>query len=75
MMQKYGDIRNKLEKEGYKLPDDEFRNLLQYARRKAERAWKDESYLPLLLPDVIKDYFFGTTVNAISISMMEGSNI
>ena len=74
-MQDYREIRESMEKEGYKLQDGEYENLLEYARRKAKTAGKDESYLPLLLPDVIKEYFFRAYINLAGLMVMEGSNI
>ena len=74
-MQDYREIRESMEKEGYKLQDGEYENLLEYARRKAKSAGKDESYLPLLLPDVIKEYFFRAYINLAGLMVMEGSNI
>lgn len=64
-----------MEKEGYRLQDGEYENLLEFARRKAKSAGKDESYLPLLLPDVIKEYFFRAYINLAGVMAMEGSNI
>lgn len=74
-MQDYREIRESMEKEGYKLQDGEYENLLEYARRKVKSAGKDESYLPLLLPDVIKEYFFRAYINLAGLMAMEGSNI
>lgn len=74
-MQEFEGIRKELEKEGYTLSNGEFASLLEYARRKAESAGKDETYLPLLLPDVIKEYFFRACVTGISVLRMEGANI
>lgn len=74
-MQDYREIRESMEKEGYRLQDGEYENLLEFARRKAKSAGKDESYLPLLLPDVIKEYFFRAYINLAGVMAMEGSNI
>lgn len=75
-MEKYEGIRKELEKEGYKLPDDTFRTLLEYTRRKATISGQDESYLPVLLLDVVKEYFFRTAISAAGmLLMLEGSNI
>lgn len=70
----YEDIKQELEKDGYILSNAEFQSLLEYARRKAEVAGKDESYLPLLLPDVIKEYFFRAYITETSLLMMEDAN-
>ena len=53
-MNDYQGIREKAEADGYKVDDDTFHGLIEYARRKAKTAGRDESYLPFLLPDVIK---------------------
>ena len=74
-MQEFEDLREELEKDGYILSNGEFESLLEYAKRKAKTAGKDESYLPLLLPDVIKEYFFRTGVTGIGILQMEGATI
>ncbi|MDO4305723.1 MAG: hypothetical protein Q4C77_02735 [Eubacteriales bacterium] len=75
-MQDYEQIRQELEEKGYKLSDAEFASMVEYARRKAKVAGKDESYLSLLLPDVIEEYYFRMFINAVSsLRMMEGSNI
>lgn len=74
-MQYYREIRESMEEEGYKLQDRKYENLLKYARRKAKTAGKDESYLPMLLPDVIKEYFFRAHINLAGLMAMEGSNI
>lgn len=69
-MQECGDVRKELEQEGYRLRDEEYQSLLEYSRRKIAVAGKDESYLPLLLPDVIKEYFFMAYVNSVTILAM-----
>lgn len=74
-MQEFEDLRNELEKDGYILSNGEFESLLKYAKRKAKVAGKDESYLPLLLPDVIREYFFRACVTGIGVLRMEGANI
>lgn len=66
-MQDYEEIKKELEKEGYKFTDVEFSCLVEYARRKAKTAGKDESYLLLLIPDVAKEYFFRELVNTMPI--------
>ena len=67
----YQDVRERMEADGYKVSDDEFSQILSYARRKAEVSGKGESYLPLLLPDVIREWLIRQTVNRYSIAMME----
>ena len=65
------EIRKQFEKEGCCLTNEEYRNLVKYARRKMSLAGKDESYLPYLLTDVIKEFFIRNAVNAFSVEMME----
>ena len=57
LKESYEDIRKDAEKQGYSMTDRKFTELVQYAERKAAVAGKDESYIPYLLPDVIKEYF------------------
>lgn len=67
----YEDIRKDAEKQGYSMTDRKFTELVQYAERKAAVAGKDESYIPYLLPDVIKEYFIRNAINEVSTGMME----
>ncbi len=71
----YQGIREKAEADGYKVDDDTFQGLIEYARRKAKTAGRDESYLPLLLPDVIKEWHIRRAINTYSIAMMQIQNI
>lgn len=71
MALKYQGIRERMEADGYRVGDDEFSEIVSYAKRKAETAGKDESYLPLLLPDVIREWVIRQTVNRYSMAMME----
>lgn len=74
-MQEYEEIRKECEKEGCKVDDKEFGDLLSYARRKAGVLGKGESYISYLLPDVIREYIFRNTVNAISMAIMNVADI
>ncbi len=74
MQSEYEEIKKEFEERGYKFPDGLFEHLVDFARRKAQVAGKDESYLPLLLPDVVSEYFFRAIVNLQSIHAMESSN-
>lgn len=74
-MQEYGDVKIELEKEGYVISDSEFDCIVEYARRKAEASGKSESYLPVLIPDVVKEYFFRAAFNVATVLMEEGTNI
>ena len=67
----YQDIRKKAEADGYKVDDDTFRELIEYARRKAKVAGRDESYLPFLLPDVIKEWYIRRAINVYSLAMVQ----
>ena len=67
----YQGIRARMEADGYKVGDDEFVQILPYAKRKAEVSGKGESYLPFLLPDMIREWLIRQTVNGYSIAMME----
>lgn len=74
-MQEYEEIRKECEKQGSKVDDEEFEDLLSYARRKADVLGKGESYISYLLPDVIREYLFRNTVNAISMAIMNVADI
>ena len=66
----FPEAREELEKEGYILTDVQFLENVQYARRKAALSGKGEEYLPLLLPDVIREYFFRMALNQLSAMKM-----
>lgn len=63
-MQEYGEIRKSLESKGYIVADSQFQRIVSLARRKANLSGKGEKYIALLLPDVMKDYFYREAVNA-----------
>ena len=67
----YQGIRERMEVEGYKVSDDEFSQILPYAKRKAEASGKGESYLPFLLPDLIREFLIRQAVNRYGMEMME----
>lgn len=71
MVTEYQDIRKDMEADGYPLEDEQFSDLVEYARRKARGAGKDETYIPLLLPDVIREWFVRNAVNTLSMAAME----
>ena len=62
-MQEYEKIRRNLEKKGYRVADSQFCKIVTLAKRKAIISGKGEKYIELLLPDVVKDYFFREAVN------------
>ena len=69
-MQEYESVKRQLEKDGYKISNAEFSCLVEYAKRKAKIAGKDENYIPILLPDMVKEYFFRMGVNLEAMSKM-----
>lgn len=71
----YTEIREEMEKAGYALEDSEFEKVVAYARRKAEVSGKDESYMPYLLPDVIREWITRQAINAVSIAAMTAEKI
>lgn len=71
MNTEYQGIREKAETDGYKVDDDTFQELIEYARRKAKSSGRDENYLPYLLPDVIKEWYIRRAINVYSIAMMQ----
>lgn len=68
--QEYESVKQQLEKDGYKISNAEFSCLIEYAKRKVKIAEKDESYIPILLPDMVKEYFFRMGVNLEVMSKM-----
>lgn len=69
-MQEYESVKQQLEKDGYKISNAEFSCLIEYVKRKVRIAEKDESYIPILLPDMVKEYFFRMGVNLEAMSKM-----
>ena len=69
-MQKYESIKQQLEKDGYKISNAEFSCLIEYTKKKAAIAGKNEDYLQYLLPDIVKEYFFRMAVNMTAMSNM-----
>lgn len=70
-MQEYESVKKQLEKDGYKISNAEFSCLVEYTRRKAKIAGKDETYIPILLPDMVKEYLFRMAVNMETMSKIE----
>ena len=66
----YTEIRKEMEGSGYILEDSEYEKVVTYARRKAEVSGKDESYMPYLLPDVIREWVTRQAINAVTIAAM-----
>ena len=57
------------------LTEDEYKDALEYAGRKAKLTGHDEGYIPLLLPDVIKERLFSQFTILVTQAMMEGKYI
>lgn len=63
-------VREDMEKQGYVLTEEEYQIILEYTIRKSDRCGKGRDYVPLLLEDEIKNYYFRNTVTAISLINM-----
>ena len=70
-IQEYESVKKQLEKDGYKISNVEFSCLVEYARRKAKIVGKGETYIPILLPDMAKEYFYRMAVNMETMSKIE----
>ena len=68
--EKAESVRKAAEDKGFVLTGAEYEALLQYTARKCEVNGKGEDYLPLLLADEIKDYFFRNAINATTLLRM-----
>lgn len=71
MAVEYQEIRAELEADGFRLDDEEYTEAVNYARRKAESSGKDESYMPYLLPDVIREWITRKVINSVTFAAME----
>lgn len=71
----YAEIREEMEKSGYSLEDSEYEKVVAYAKRKAEVSGKDESYMPYLLPDVIREWVTRKAINAVTMAAMTADRI
>lgn len=61
---------------GFDISDEEVRQAEQHCLRKIKVARKDEGYFEMLFPDVLREYLFRKTLNAISLlSMMEVEDV
>lgn len=56
-------VREDMEKQGYVLTEEEYQIILEYTIRKSDRCGKGRDYVPLLLEDEIKNYYFRNTVS------------
>ena len=61
----YTEIEAILEADGRGITPEEYAALVEYAHRKAASAGEDESYVTLLLPDVIREYLFRKELNSV----------
>ena len=64
------EIRKRLEGEGYVLTQQEYELILEHTKRKLELTGHEMEYLPYLLEDEIKNYFFRCAINAATFLMM-----
>ncbi len=67
----YPEIRKKAEDAGYHMDDEEYGKIVAYAKRKAAFSGKGDSYIPYLLPDVIREYFVRVAINSFSIELLK----
>ncbi len=70
-MQEYESVKQQLEEAGYKISNVEFSCLIEYAKRKTKIAGKDEAYIAILLPDMVKEYLFRMAINMTAKSKIE----
>ena len=71
----FEEIRSALETAGYRLDDAQYQEAVAYTYRKAAASGKDESYVPLLLPDVIRELVVRHTINTISAALVDEEQI
>lgn len=71
----HDELKINIEKDGIRLSEAEYQSVVEYAKRKAEISGKDESYLMVLIPDVIKECFYNSYVTNISAMRMEGITV
>ena len=64
------EVRKRLEGEGYVLTQQEYELILEHTERKMKLTGRGADYLPLLLEDEIKHYFFRCAINAATFLMM-----
>ena len=74
-LMKFMEIREAMEAAGYKLDDEQYHEAVVYAYRKAIASGKDESYVPLLLPDVIREWVVRHAINTISKALVDEEQI
>lgn len=61
---------------GFDISDEEVKQAEQHCLRKIKVAGEDEGYFTILFPDVLREYLFRRTLNAISLlSMMEVEDV
>lgn len=66
------EVRKRMEDEGYVLTQQEYEVILGHTKRKMELIGRDADYLPYLLEDEIKNYFFRCAINAATLLIMAG---
>ena len=67
----YPEIRKKAEDAGYRMDDETFGKVVAYAKRKAATSGKGDSYIPYVLPDMIREYFVRIAINSFSAELMK----
>lgn len=75
MALEYPEIKEQLEADGFSLTDEEYAKAVSYSRRKAEVAGENESYVPYLLPDVIREWSMRQAINYFTLSVKNQRNI
>ena len=69
------NVRKDMRSAGIDLTDQEFNEAVDLACRKTAVTGMDESYLPFLLPDVIREMAVRREINNITASVMAGCRI
>lgn len=61
---------------GVDISNEEVEEVREYCLRKMQVVGKSEEYFEILFPDVLREYLFRRTLNAISLlNMMEVENV
>lgn len=80
MMKAYKEVVERtvteLRARGFDISDEEVKQAEQHCLRKIKAAGKNEEYLEILFKDVLREYLFRRTLNAINLlSMMEVEDV
>lgn len=65
-------VRKDLQASGFELTDPEFDEVLQVSCRKVRLTGMTESYLPFLVPDVIRETVYRREINNITAPVLNG---